>query len=576
MALSGSFKSSGWKGSSDTVCLLFSWTATQDKSNNQSTISWTLKGSRTASGWVKAGGFKVVIDGATVYSKSTDYRIELSNGTLVASGTKTISHNTDGSRSFSVSIEAGIYTFAVNCTGSTTFTLDTIPRASTISCTSANIGSAPTITVTRASSSFSHAISYSFKSLSGSVCGTTTATTITSWTIPDSFYAAIPNDKSGTCTLTCTTYNGSTPIGTSTCTFTVGTDPAKCSPTVTGTVTDTNTSATALTDGKKLIRYVSTAQCVITATANKSATIVERKICGTVISPSYITLNIPSVNRTQFEFYAKDSRGYTTTAIVTMELVPYVVLTANAEGFRPLPTDGSGKIAIAGNYFNGSFGSASNQLTVKYKPVGGSYKTATASISGNEYSAEIDLSGLTYTESFQYEVVVADKVASITRTLTIRKGIPVFDWGESSFRTNVPVEFAGGIKLNDQFADYVISRSTAAISATGTRQASTWYITRWASGFVELRAAVRYSGVACTSTWGSMYTGALPSQIAFPMKFESPPVVTVTAEYKNSNAWLATQDYSTSVDYTAKFQIVRPTSATVDVVLNYHAFGREA
>jgi hypothetical protein len=137
MALSGNFKTSAWTAESgDKISLLFSWTATQIREANTSTISWTLTGNRSNSGYVYAGGFKVVIDGETVYSKSTNYRIELRNGTVVASGTKTITHNDNGSRNLEVYVEGGIYTYAVNCTGSATFALDNIPRKATITAAS--------------------------------------------------------------------------------------------------------------------------------------------------------------------------------------------------------------------------------------------------------------------------------------------------------------------------------------------------------------------------------------------------------------------------------------------------------
>jgi hypothetical protein len=75
-----------------------------------------------------AGNFKIVIDGATAYSSSDRIKLYGNGATQVASGTKTITHNNDGSRTFKVSLEAGIYAVAVNCTGSATFTLDKIAR----------------------------------------------------------------------------------------------------------------------------------------------------------------------------------------------------------------------------------------------------------------------------------------------------------------------------------------------------------------------------------------------------------------------------------------------------------------
>lgn len=128
MATSGSFNTSGYDGR----YLTLSWSVqSQSTENNSSTISWTLKGAGTAgSSWYRAGNFKVVINGVTVYSSST--RIQLYNGTVVASGTLQISHNSDGTKTFSASAQAGIYTVAVNCTGSGTFTLPTISRYATV------------------------------------------------------------------------------------------------------------------------------------------------------------------------------------------------------------------------------------------------------------------------------------------------------------------------------------------------------------------------------------------------------------------------------------------------------------
>lgn len=124
MANSGSFNTTGYDGR----YLTFAWSVkSQSVANNSTTISWTLKGAGNAgSNWYRSGNFKVVINGTTVYSSAT--RIQLYNGTLVASGDFTIQHNSNGTKNFSASAEAGIYTVAVNCKGSGTFTLPTINR----------------------------------------------------------------------------------------------------------------------------------------------------------------------------------------------------------------------------------------------------------------------------------------------------------------------------------------------------------------------------------------------------------------------------------------------------------------
>lgn len=228
MAKSGSITTNESHGRS----VKLSWSlSSQSVENNQSTLSWSITGAGSASGWVMTGGFKAIINGTTVYSTSTDTRIQLYNGTSVASGTTKITHNADGTKSFSLSIEAGVYTYAVSVTASGTHTLDTIPRASTVSATNANMGSASTITITRASSSFTHTLTYSFGSTTGTIVSKTTSTSV-SWTPALTLANQIPNAVSGTCTITCDTYNGSTKIGSKTCTLTL-TVPTSVKPTMT-------------------------------------------------------------------------------------------------------------------------------------------------------------------------------------------------------------------------------------------------------------------------------------------------------------------------------------------------------
>lgn len=123
--LSGSFDTNGYNGKH----LNFSWTGTQSISGNYTDVSWTLKGAG-GSGYHMAGDFTVIIDDETVYSSAP--RIELWNGTVVATGTKRIYHNDNGTRSFSASVSASIYTFVVDKTGSGTWELNTIPRYTSI------------------------------------------------------------------------------------------------------------------------------------------------------------------------------------------------------------------------------------------------------------------------------------------------------------------------------------------------------------------------------------------------------------------------------------------------------------
>lgn len=450
MALSGNFTGTT---ANKYITPKIEWSATQDKVNNKSTITAKLyykKSSSSSSSTSGTWSGTIVIGGVSTSFSGVKVTLAANNTyVLMATATKTIDHNADGTKSVTISATGAIGGSTLSSTTiSRAVELDTIPRASSISCTKANIESNPTITISRASSSFTHTVTYSFGSLTGTIATKTTATSITTWTIPASFYAQIPNAKTGEGTLTCTTFSGNTQIGDpKTCPLSVTTDEAKCKPTVSGTVVDINQTTVDLTgDANILVRYLSKASCTITATGNKSVgSITEKKINGTAVSSN--VRDIPNVETGDFTFYAKDSRGYDNSIPVSKTLIKYVKLTNDASVQRDDPTSGKATLTIKGNYFNGSFGAESNALQVKYRltDIMDTAIVVTPTISGNTYSATVSLDGLDYTKSFTCNVWVADKAISygITKTLTIKKGIPVFDWGEEDFNFNVPVTIKG-------------------------------------------------------------------------------------------------------------------------------------
>lgn len=98
----------------------------------------------------------------------------------------------------------------------------TIPRATTPSAGSVtldNDGATLTISTPRASSGFTHTLSYSFGNASGAIASG--VGTSYDWSVPASLLNQLPDSTSGTGTITCKTYSGSTLIGTKTDTFTV-------------------------------------------------------------------------------------------------------------------------------------------------------------------------------------------------------------------------------------------------------------------------------------------------------------------------------------------------------------------
>lgn len=366
---------------------------------------------------------------------------------LLGSFSGNIAHNANGAKT--VTITGSFTTKSSYISGGTlsaTVTLPTIPRESTVGASAANIGETTTISVNRKNTAYTHSIAYSFGALSGYISEdwehSDTEVKLTdvsiAFTVPESFYAQIPNDPTGICTLTIRTYSGNTQIGDEkNCTFTV--TAANCSPLVTGTVTDVNEKTLTLTGSAKvLIKGHSNACCVIDATAQRSASIVTKRIGGAVVTENERTIN--GIDTANILFYAEDSRGYSAQrAAEGISFVEYIPISDRSECKRIDPTSGKALLAVAGDWFNGSFGDADNLLLVTYSINGGEEQNVEISTDGNFYSATVELVGLDYTKSHTVAVTVTDCLESETRALTVNRGIPVFDWGPGDFRFNVPV-----------------------------------------------------------------------------------------------------------------------------------------
>ena len=231
MASSGSFSGSIRDGH---YKLRVDWSQSKNVSANTSTVTcklylvndWSLNISGRSDN-------KCTIDGTALTYASP--AVSTTGTHLLGTVSRTVSHASDGSKSLAISavfyIRATLSgTYYDSISASANITLDSIPRASSVSAANMTMGTAGKINISRASSSFTHTLTYSFGNSSGTIATKTTATSV-SWTPPISLASQIPNATSGTCTIICTTYNGNTNIGSKTCTFSL-TVPTSVKPTI--------------------------------------------------------------------------------------------------------------------------------------------------------------------------------------------------------------------------------------------------------------------------------------------------------------------------------------------------------
>lgn len=216
-----------------------------DISANTSTINWQLTVSRYTyyHTFNKQGDstLSLTLDGQNVHSSNPVWEVWDGEVTL-ASGSSTISHNSDGRKTLPFSC-----TFNPNnglqgtITVSGNLGLTAIPRSSSVSVSAGIIGSSVTININRQSSSFRHTVRYAWAGKSGTIA--TNVDTSTTWTIPLDFANDIPTSAGGTGTIYVDTYSGSTKTGTQSTTLTASV-PANVKPTFSGiSLSDLNGAA---------------------------------------------------------------------------------------------------------------------------------------------------------------------------------------------------------------------------------------------------------------------------------------------------------------------------------------------
>lgn len=456
MALSGSVSTDSYQGR----YLKLSWEATQDIAKNTSTIKWTLKGAGTASSsWYKAGNFYVKIAGKVVYEKDSDYRISLYNGTKVASGELTVSHGTDGKKEFSVSVKGGIYTYARNVSGSKSFTLDTIPRKATIA-------SAPDFTDEgNPKITYSNLAGTSVTTLQACIANSTGSTVYAAYRditkTGTSYTFNLTDAERTTLRKACTGksmkvrfYVKTIIAGTTYTSYLEKTmSMTNAAPSISATVIDSNATTVALTGSSaKFISGYSNAAYTITASGNKSATISSYTAENGSQKKTTASGAINKVTSGTFKFTTTDSRGYSNSTTLTKTLINYFPVSCGIK-ISQMTVDGTFKLTITGQYFNGSFGSVSNAATVQYRITDGSgtygsWTTVAPTFGTNTYTATQTFTGLDYQKEYNVQARITDKLSSKTSEERTASCLAVFDWSKTDFQFNVPVYTSAPIQIH--------------------------------------------------------------------------------------------------------------------------------
>ena len=217
MALSGTIQGSFAGTATSNVKPVLEWSATQNISNNTSTVTANLVFIKSNSYWYpfNLNGHQVSMSFDANNAKANrTFDLRNRSREVVWSRTVTINHNADGSKRLNISVSGdtgtnmGGYNFGGN------IDLNTIPRSSSMSVspTSLNFGETVKFNISRASGSFTHLINYNINGTSGNAVAKTNSTTPT-WTIPLDLMKHCTTATSINVTLWLDTYNGNSKIG---------------------------------------------------------------------------------------------------------------------------------------------------------------------------------------------------------------------------------------------------------------------------------------------------------------------------------------------------------------------------
>lgn len=302
--------------------------------NNTSQVEWWV-GIRSNTAYHNHYGlsetYVVNINGTVVHNAVHTPTVNSGATVWVASGTTTVSHNADGSKSISVSAsfnnaDRGTYLPTTgSCSGS--LKLTTIPRATTpsIDKPSLDCGSAIKISGTSASSNFSHKVYVTWngtKTQIGTIASGTTTPSF-SYTIPTAWEKNIPDSTSGIATFTLETISGSTSVGSKTVNATIKVRSGVVPSIGTVSISDTNSICAGI---GQYVQSQSKLKFSIATSGNQGSTItsVSTKFNNQTYSGStFTTQAIQDSGTLTYTITVTDSRGRTATKSGSVTVTAY-------------------------------------------------------------------------------------------------------------------------------------------------------------------------------------------------------------------------------------------------------------
>lgn len=560
--------------------LVFSWwIISQSIENNNSVIGWKTELVSGSDGRIQHNyerPWNITVNG-TAYSGMADINVANWETKTLASGTTTISHNTDGSKTFSYSFAqrtditfSGVFIGEVSGSGSGT--LDTIPRKSSLSVSNGTLEKGQTLTVTKQASSFTHTITYYCGNTSGTICSKDSRTSIP-WTPPKELAEQAPSANSVSVTLTITTYNGNTEVGQSSYNITCDIPYTNTFvPVLMPTTSDAMGYATTyggFVQGQSKLKVSITTYGAYGAWIKSVKTTFDGK---SYTDKDFTTDVIKGSGSLKLEIIVTDSRERTSTAEYNITVLEYEYPKITALTASRCNADGT--LNPAGSYLLAKFSATVTPLNNKNRAV---YYVGYKKTTETDHTA-VELTNLagTYSVTNGTYVIPADPLFSHTVIFSVL----------DAFKTDPPTratttgpsakKFMSLLKKDGDIVGVAFGKiaefenvfdigwqvkfSGGGDCVVEQGEISGWTYRKWDSGVAECWKIHEFSTTINTA-FGSLYCGNATQRQTYPFSFISKPVETVTLQSGSTQAFLYAEasGYGVNgVSASARYNVFRP------------------
>lgn len=460
----------------------------QSIANNTSTVYYNLyiKGKGGYGFWNKyhTGKTSVVINGSTVHSQ-TGRDFDIRNGGIqqLASGTTTVKHNEDGSKSFSFS--ASLWSSSATGSISGNFTLSKIPRKSDfyvknengIGITRFYAGDKIKVEINKKVSSFTHTLSIKYLGKEETLISKTSSKSIYYTDSDKIMENYMQNLRSMPIDFVLNTYDGNTRIGYVVKRLTIDV-PSSAGPVINSVnVTEANQNKINIIGETPFYQLLSDLNVITNASGKYGASIknISVSLGNLTRAGSNVVLeNINLKGDQNIKVTVKDSRGFSTSTTKTINLSPYAI--PNISFFNAYRTETNTKYASARISLTSTVIDNKNPLEVKVdvaeKDTNSWRNVYSATVGNGAFNSTISLGGgFDDFKAYDVRLIIADKfkrhqaissIPTTSQSLVIGANKPVVGIGKVP-EIDKGLEVDGIVKINSdqRNALYVESLSSA-------------------------------------------------------------------------------------------------------------------